>query len=73
MSCRGNFSSISARGPLGHVCTLRAPGLELEAHAPTRQEAEADAALALTRELRRRELAARTTRGLDRAPVRRRS
>ncbi|QSQ24833.1 hypothetical protein JY651_07800 [Pyxidicoccus parkwayensis] len=73
MSCRGNFSSISERGPLGHVCTLRASGLEVESHAPTRQEAEEDAALALTQEMLRRERAARYPRSVGRASVRRRA
>jgi len=73
VSCPGHFVSITARGPLGHVCTLRTPDLEVECHARTRQDAEESAALALTQELRRRELAARVTRGLDRVPVRRSS
>ncbi|WP_240360647.1 hypothetical protein [Pyxidicoccus caerfyrddinensis] len=59
MSITGHFSSISQRGPIGHICTLRAPGLEVEVHARTRQDAEESAALVLTQELRRRELAAR--------------
>lgn len=49
------FASISAPGPLGHVVTLRGTDVEVEAHAPTRQEAESDASLALTRERRRLE------------------
>lgn len=71
MSCADHFTSITAHGPLGHVCTLRTPDFEVECHARTRQDAEESAALALTQELRRRELAARITRGLDRVPVRR--
>ncbi|WP_426730186.1 double-stranded RNA binding motif domain-containing protein [Myxococcus faecalis] len=70
MSCSAHFSSISARGPLGHVVTLRATGAEVEAHAATRGEAMDDARAALVGELRR----ARTPRTfiLGRRPVRRR-
>ncbi|WP_141330914.1 hypothetical protein [Myxococcus sp. AB025B] len=70
MSCSAHFASISARGPLGHVVTLRATGAEVEAHAATRGEAMDDARAALVGELRR----ARTPRtfSLGRRPVRRR-
>ncbi|WAM28543.1 hypothetical protein [Myxococcus sp. NMCA1] len=51
------FTSITGRGPLGHVVTLRARDVEVESHASTRQTAEEDAALALTRELRRQDRA----------------
>ncbi|TQF10491.1 hypothetical protein FJV41_39195 [Myxococcus llanfairpwllgwyngyllgogerychwyrndrobwllllantysiliogogogochensis] len=58
------FASICAPGPLGHVVTLRGTDVEVEAHAPTRQEAESDASLALTRE--RRRLEAELRRGVHR-------
>ncbi|NVJ13159.1 hypothetical protein [Myxococcus sp. AM010] len=64
------FTSITTRGPLGHVVTLRARGVEVEAHAPTRQTAEEDAALALTRELRRQDQV--QARGIHRTLSRRR-
>ncbi|QQR46570.1 hypothetical protein JKA73_11100 [Myxococcus xanthus] len=64
------FTSISARGPLGHVVTLRARDVEVESHASTRQTAEEDAALALTRELRRQDRA--QSRGIHRTLSRRR-
>ncbi|NVJ05257.1 hypothetical protein HUW63_08405 [Myxococcus sp. AM001] len=64
------FTSITTRGPLGHVVTLRARDVEVEAHAPTRQTTEEDAALALTRELRRQDLV--QARGIHRTLSRRR-
>lgn len=73
VSFPGHFTSITMHGPLGHVCTLRAPGVEVECHARTRRDAEESASLALTQELSRRELAERVTRGLDRVHVRRAS
>ncbi|WP_426750220.1 double-stranded RNA binding motif domain-containing protein [Myxococcus sp. Y35] len=57
MSGLPHFTSTTMRGPLGHVVTLRARDVQVEAHAPTQQAAEEDAALALTRELRRQDMA----------------
>lgn len=59
MTCPGPFSSVSRPGPLGHHVTMRAQGVQVEVDASTRDEAESDAFLALTRELARLSLYAR--------------